>query len=396
MSTRGLVHGQPDGGGRSVQPSTDPPAPDLRGRLLRDGYRNLLRPAMFSVAGGDAETVHERTLVALRLMGAVPPLRAAARSVVGGPRHPVTVAGISFPGRVGLAAGMDKDARAAQAWAGLGFGFVELGTVTARPQPGNARPRLYRLPASGALVNRMGFNNRGAQEMAHRLARLGVARGAGSLGLPVGISIGKSRSAHLDEAVGDYLRSFRLLAPYADYVAVNVSSPNTPGLRSLQDAAALTGLLTALVGAARSEAAIWNRPDGPVPIFVKIAPDLTFDAIDELLDVCTRAGANGLIATNTTLSRDGLDPADRAIGEETGGLSGAPLTHRARAVVQHLTARTTLPVIGVGGIMTPADAAAMFDAGAALVQLYTGFVYAGPALVHGINAIDPAGHPSRS
>ena len=357
----------------------------VRGRVLRNGYGQILRPAMFTMAGGDAEAVHDRTLAALRLVGAAAPLRAATRAVVGAPHHPVTVAGIGFAGRVGLAAGLDKDARAARAWGSLGFGFVELGTVTFRPQPGNASPRLFRLPESSALINRMGFNNRGAAEMARRLDRLGVARGNGALGLPVGISIGKSRSAQLDEAVGDYLRSFHLLAGYADYVAVNVSSPNTPGLRTLQDAAALTDLIGALTQAAHDV-----DPGDPVPIMVKIAPDLTFDAIDELLDVSTRTGAGGLIATNTTLSRSGLSPADRHVGAEPGGLSGAPLTVRARAVVAHLTARTALPVIGVGGIMTPADAAAMFDAGAALVQLYTGFIYAGPALVHVINDHDAA------
>ena len=233
----------------------------------------------------------------------------------------------------------------------------------------------------------MGFNNRSAAELGKRLGGLGVARGNGVLGLPVGISIGKSRSAQLDEAVGDYLRSFHQLVPYADYVAVNVSSPNTPGLRSLQDAAALTDLVTALTGAAHDV-----DPGHPTPVLVKIAPDLSFDAIDEVLDVCTRSGAAGLIATNTTLSRDGVDPTELSLAEEAGGLSGAPLARRALAVVEHLTARTELPVIGVGGIMSPTDARAMFDAGAALVQLYTGFVYAGPALVHAINrqdALDP-------
>jgi dihydroorotate dehydrogenase len=233
----------------------------------------------------------------------------------------------------------------------------------------------------------MGFNNPGAARVAATLEARGVRRGNNAAGLPVGISIGKTKVVELADAVDDYRESLRTLAPYADYVAVNVSSPNTPGLRTLQDADTLEALLTALVGEARKLA---GTADVPVPIFVKVAPDLTFDALEELVGVAEGTGVAGLIATNTTLARDGLAPADLARAAEAGGLSGAPLTRRARDVVGHLTASTRLPVIASGGIMAPADAQAMFDVGAALVQLYTGFIYHGPALAAGINELDLA------
>jgi dihydroorotate dehydrogenase len=280
--------------------------------------------------------------------------------------NPVTVFGVRFANPVGLAAGMDKDAVALPAWPALGFGFVEVGTVTAHAQPGNERPRLFRLPASEAIINRMGFNNAGAAALADRLAT------SGPIDVPLGISLGKSKITALDDAVEDYLTSFNLVRPYADYIAVNVSSPNTPGLRSLQDKAHLDGLLTALVG--------------PVPVLVKIAPDLPEAAIAELLQVCLDRGAAGIIATNTTLGRAGLDPADRSRAGEAGGLSGRPLSSRAREVVSFVHTETggRLPIIGVGGILDPDDATRLFDAGASLVQLYTGFIYRGPALVRRI------------
>ena len=227
----------------------------------------------------------------------------------------------------------------------------------------------------------MGFNNAGAAALAERLAVAGVARGNGAVGMPVGISIGKSKITPLDEAAEDYLTSLRLLAPYADYVAVNVSSPNTPGLRALQDADSLTALLTALT----TETARLGAGGVPVPVFVKLAPDLGDEALEQAVDVVERSGAAGLIATNTTLSRAGIDPREADRAAEAGGLSGAPLTVRAREVVGFLTARTDLPVIGVGGVMTVDDGQALLDAGARLIQLYTGFIYAGPGLVTGLN-----------
>jgi dihydroorotate dehydrogenase len=276
---------------------------------------------------------------------------------------PVDVFGVRFPNRVGLAAGVDKHGTALPVWPALGFGFVEVGTVTAHAQPGNDRPRLFRLPDSEAIINRMGFNNAGAAALAARLAQLGP------IGVPLGISLGKSKVTPLEQAVDDYLTSYRLLHPYADYIAINVSSPNTPGLRTLQDRAAVAGLLGALVGT--------------TPVLVKIAPDLTEPAIAEVLEVCLEYGAAGVIATNTTLGRAGLAPADQPLAAEAGGLSGRPLTERAREVVRFVHTETAgrLPIIGVGGIMDADDAARLFDAGASLVQLYSGFIYKGPALV---------------
>ncbi len=348
------------------------------------GYRNALRPLLFRARGGDPELVHEATLALISKVGESPRLRRAVARLLADDHDPVTVAGIDFPGRVGVAAGLDKNGLGLQAWGALGFGFAELGTVTAQAQPGNDRPRLFRLPEHEAILNRMGFNNAGAPALAARLAAAGVVRGNGAVGVPLGISLGKTKTTPLAEATEDYLASFRLLAGYADYVAVNVSSPNTPGLRSLQDADALGELTRTLVAEATRTAA-----DGPpVPVFVKLAPDLSEDALEELLAVCTAGGVAGLVATNTTLARDAV--AGHRYAAEAGGLSGAPLAERARAVVAFLTARTELPVIGVGGIMTAGDGRAMFDAGAVLLQLYTGYIYAGPALVRELNALRSA------
>jgi dihydroorotate dehydrogenase len=320
---------------------------------------------LFRVGGGDAEQAHEFTL--RRLAGLPAPALALLRRRYA-VSAPVDVFGVRFGNPVGLAAGMDKNGVALPAWPALGFGFVEVGTVTAHAQPGNDKPRLFRLTGSEAIINRMGFNNAGAAALAARLAALGP------LGVPLGISLGKSKITPLDAAVDDYLTSYRLLRPYADYIAVNVSSPNTPGLRTLQDKAHLSGLLDALVG--------------EVPVLVKIAPDLTESAIADVLEVCLAGGAAGVIATNTTLGRDGLVPADQSRAGEAGGLSGRPLTERTRKVVHFVHSETggRLPIIGVGGILDADDAARLFDAGAALAQLYTGFVYRGPGLVKAVAA----------
>ncbi|HEY0484656.1 MAG TPA: quinone-dependent dihydroorotate dehydrogenase [Mycobacteriales bacterium] len=324
-------------------------------------YERLVRPALFRVAGGDAEAVHERTLGALARLS--PVLR---RYPVRGPGR--TVFGVDFPNPVGLAAGMDKNGVALGAWPALGFGFVELGTVTWHPQPGNPRPRLVRLPASEAIVNRMGFNNLGARALAERLEAYGPAP------VPVGISLGKSKVTPVAEAVEDYVGSLRVLYRHADYVAVNVSSPNTPGLRSLQDRAALAELLGALAAERTG-----------VPLLVKVAPDLTDTALGEVLEVCAEHGISGVIATNTTLGRSGLAAPESARGAaESGGLSGRPLTARAREVVSFVVRESGLPVVGVGGVLSADDATALFDAGASLVQLYTGLVYRGPGLVRSI------------
>lgn len=342
----------------------------LSSRLVRGAertaYRHLARPALWRL---DVERAHHGTVVAADLLGRTPVTRSLASlagyAVPTGPE--VELLGLRFPHRIGLAAGMDKDGRGVATWGALGFGHVELGTVTARPQPGNPRPRLVRLPASRAVINRMGFNNEGVHALAGRLRD---AREAGLVRIPVGVSIGKSKVTPVEEATADYLESMAALAGLADYLAVNVSSPNTPGLRSLQDAGPLRELLTAVVAAA------------DVPVLVKLAPDLTDPALEEAVGVAVEAGASGLVATNTTLARDGLAAQDRArAAGESGGLSGAPLTIRAREVVRRVRSLTDLPLVGVGGVMTGADAAALLDAGADLVQVYTGVVYAGPALV---------------
>jgi dihydroorotate dehydrogenase len=274
---------------------------------------------------------------------------------------------------------MDKDGTALHAWPALGFGFVEVGTVTAIAQPGNPKPRLFRLVDSEAVINRMGFNNAGADALANRLLT------ARKPSVPLGISIGKSKVVPVGQAVEDYRKSLRVLYPYGDYFAVNVSSPNTPGLRGLQDRTALSELLAELT--LECKALAERDRSAARPLLVKIAPDLTDDAIAEVLEVCDEHGVSGVIATNTTLSRDGLAPSDQHLAGEAGGLSGRPLTERAREVVSFVHKQTggALPIIGVGGIMDVDDAARMFDAGASLVQLYTGFIYGGPGLVRRIS-----------
>jgi dihydroorotate dehydrogenase len=342
-------------------------SPDLRSAALGAAYEGLARPLLFRTGGGDAEAAHQRTLRLVARLAESPGLLRAVRTAVG-------AGGLAFPNRVGLAAGMDKDGVGLAAWAGLGFGHVEAGTVTAHPQPGNPRPRLFRLPRSRAVINRMGFNNAGVHALAERLRRV---RAEGGAGIPVGVSIGKSKVTPVEEAVGDYLTSVDTLHGLADYLAVNVSSPNTPGLRGLQDAEPLRELLTAVVGRTRELAGALP----PVPVLVKLAPDLSDRALEEALEVATAAGVRGVIATNTTISREGVDPAEQHLAREQGGLSGAPLTLRAREVVRFVAERTELPVIGVGGVLSADDARALLDAGASLVQLYTGLVYAGPRLV---------------
>lgn len=360
----------------------------LPGPLVDAAYAGIARPTLFRLGGGDAEVAHETTLDWLAWWGRTPRRRALLELAFGSSGRPVEFAGLRFSGPVGLAAGMDKDARALLAWSRLGFSHVELGTVTGQAQPGNPRPRMFRLRSSRAVINRMGFNNNGSAAMAARLELNGVRRGNLAAGMPVGVSIGKTKAVELEDAVEDYLSSLRRLAHLVDYLAINVSSPNTPGLRSLQGADELEALVRALVDEAALRAAeSAHSVLGPVPILVKIAPDLEWSAIDELLEVCERSGAAGVIATNTTLSRAGIAPADLPLATEAGGLSGAPLTTRAREVVAYVASHTALPVVGVGGIMTADDARAMLDVGARTVQVYTGFIYGGPGLVRAINRL---------
>jgi dihydroorotate dehydrogenase len=289
---------------------------------------------------------------------------------VNDPRLVTCVAGISFPNPIGLAAGFDKNVELLGLWRGLGFGHVELGTVTAEGQPGNPRPRIFRLPADRALINRMGFPSHGADIISARLTRAKRRFN----GLPVlGINIGKSKVTEIDRAIEDYCYSFSRLASSVDYVTVNVSSPNTPNLRQLQERDRLLALLRALQG---------MNSEGK-PVFVKVAPDLTFEALEEVLEVCIEARVAGIIATNTTIARDGI----KTTISETGGLSGAPLFKRSLDVVRFLANRAAgrCAIIGVGGIASFEDVLEMMAAGAAMVQVYTGLVYGGPDFVRSIN-----------
>jgi len=338
-----------------------------------------LRPALFRLAAADPERAHEWAMALLARVSHRPrALAALARLLrVDDPRLRRRVFGLDFPNPIGLAAGFDKNARALPGLVALGFGFIEAGTVTWHAQSGNPRPRIARLPEHHALINRMGFNNEGAARIARRLGR------TPRLSVPLGISLGKSRVTSLEDATADYRASLQQLAPHADYIAVNVSSPNTPGLRSLQDRAQIEALLRALLGDLETRADQQQR--ARLPLLVKVAPDLTDAALDELLGVCLTLGIDGIIAVNTTLARAGVTSHPRAT--DTGGLSGRPLHARALAVVDqiHRTTRGQLPVIGVGGIFTAADAYAMMRAGASLVQVYTGLIYEGPAIARAIN-----------
>ncbi len=334
-------------------------------------YERWVRPALFRL---DPEKAHEWAVGSLALIGAFPALCRGLDRCFSGPGRalrPVRAFGVDFPNAVGLAAGFDKDARAWPGAAALGFGHVEIGTVTALAQPGNPKPRVFRYPRQEAVINRMGFNNAGAAAVASRLAR---QPRPGRRRIPLGINIGKSRAVDLDGATGDYLASFGLLADFADYIALNVSSPNTPGLRDLQGAGRLRELLRAVAEANRGRAA---RPRGSrVPILVKIAPDLSFREIDAVLGAALEFGMDGIIATNTTLARPGCF----AGVAEAGGLSGAPLRSRSTEIIRYI-ARSTgarLPIIGVGGICDLRGAGEKLDEGATLVQLYTGIIYRGP------------------
>lgn len=338
----------------------------------------LLRPLLFRLP---PETAHRVAAAALRASLAPRPLRAAfgRRTAVHDEALAVSRWGLQFPNPVGVAAGFDKAGSTFNALAALGFGFVEIGTVTARAQAGNPLPRLFRLPADEALLNRMGFNNPGALAVADRLRRTRIE--------PIlGINIGKSKTAPLDRATDDYLESLALLEPFADYLVVNVSSPNTPGLRALQEAGPLRHLLRALH--ARKEEMAQSRRTPPRPLLVKLAPDLTDGQLDEAVDIAGEEGAAGIIAVNTTVERGGLrTPAEAVNALGTGGISGAPLRERATAAVRRIFCRTggRLPIIGVGGIFTADDAWERIRAGASLVQLYSSLVYRGPGVVREIN-----------
>jgi dihydroorotate dehydrogenase len=330
-----------------------------------------------------AEAAHLAAFALIRVLGSVARVPGAAWLLRRwlGPRDPVLrvrALGLEFPGPLGLAAGFDKDARGTRGLAALGFGFVEVGTVTARAQPGNPRPRMFRLTADRALVNRMGFNNAGAAAAAARLGRIRGRRSGG--GPVVGVNIGKTRAAPDEDAAADYAASARVVAAVADYVVVNVSSPNTPGLRDLQAADRLRPVLVA-VRAALDAAVCGGQPNRRVPLLVKIAPDLADADVDAIADLALELGLDGIIATNTTVSRDGLaSPPGEVASAGAGGLSGPPLRARALEVLTRLRERAgdRLVLIAAGGIETPDDAWERLRAGATLVQAYTGFVYGGP------------------
>jgi dihydroorotate dehydrogenase len=337
-------------------------------------YRLLYRAVLRRVP---PEAAHLAAFGLLRGVARVPGAAWLLRRWLG-PRDPVLrvrALGLSFPGPVGLAAGFDKDARGTRGLAALGFGFVEVGTVTARAQPGNPRPRMFRLAADRALVNRMGFNNAGASAAAAVLRRARARPG----GPVVGVNIGKTRAVPDADAAADYAASARAVAAVADYVVVNVSSPNTPGLRDLQAADRLKPVLVAVRAAL--DAAVSGRPERRVPLLVKIAPDLADADVDAVADLALELGLDGIIATNTTTSRTGLaSPAAEVAAAGAGGLSGPPLRARSLEVLRRLHARTgdRLVLIAAGGIETPDDAWERLRAGATLVQAYTGFVYGGP------------------
>ena len=326
---------------------------------------SLLRPLLFAL---DAETAHHLTLTSLNT------LQRTGLAAIVAPRPaacPRKVMGIDFPNPVGLAAGLDKNGAFIDALAALGFGFIEVGTVTPRPQPGNPRPRLFRVREAQAVINRMGFNNDGVDRLVDNVRR---ARYRGVLG----INIGKNFDTPIERAVDDYLACLRKVYALASYVTVNISSPNTRNLRQLQDAAELENLLGALKAEQRKLA---NEHGKYVPLALKIAPDLDATQVGAIAGLLQKHAIDAVIATNTTIARDGV--AGMPHGAETGGLSGAPLTQRSTAIVAQLAAALggNVPVIGVGGIMNGADATQKIAAGASLVQLYTGLVYRGPRLV---------------
>ncbi len=375
-----------------------------------DIYQSSIRPLLFSALKADPEWLHQQTL---RLLGWLartsdrPPTQWIQAQLqqscsLSDARLEQTLWGLKFPNPLGLAAGFDKDGVAARIWGALGFGFAELGTVTFHAQPGNPRPRLFRLTEDQAALNRMGFNNHGAEALAARLSYVSSQRSVltpplphltkGGLGgsdnrqqttekIPIGINLGKSKVTPLEEAAADYLGSFRLLQDWGGYFVVNVSSPNTPGLRSLQDAAQLGLILDALQ----------QVNQGSKPILVKIAPDLEWEAIADVLNLAQTHQLSGIIATNTTIRRDILktqiiETTGKSVSEEAGGISGAPLRQRSTEVIRFIHQQTQgqLPIIGVGGIFTAEDAWEKITAGASLIQVYTGWVYEGPWMVRRI------------
>jgi dihydroorotate dehydrogenase len=336
-------------------------------------YKSLIRPLLFLV---DPEKIHHFVFSLLRLKGKIPGFRWILSSlfVTEDPRLEKEVFGIRFKNRVGLAAGFDKDARLIDEMACLGFGFIEIGTLTPKPQPGNEKPRLFRLPKDQALINRMGFNNEGVLAAVERLKKR-------TSSVIVGGNIGKNKSTPNETALEDYAYCFEALYQYVDYFVVNVSSPNTPGLRELQEKEPLRKLLSYVKELSLS------KPKQK-PVLLKIAPDLTQEQLDDVVEILKATHTDGVIATNTTISREGLNTGKSILDQVgNGGLSGKPLAARATEVIRYLRSKLgpDYPIIGVGGILTTDDALEKIKAGADLIQLYTGFIYEGPGIVSSIN-----------
>ncbi len=341
---------------------------------------SLLRPLLFAV---DAETVHDQTMAMLAATQHTVLRQLYSQTRV---NDPVRLCGLSFPNRIGLAAGLDKNARCIDAWQAMGFGFVEVGTVTPLAQAGNPKPRMFRLPQAQALINRLGFNNQGLESFLNNVSRA-TFRQHSEQPMLLGLNIGKNAATPIENANDDYLTCLNAVYPHADYVTVNISSPNTQNLRQLQTDEAFTSLLKVLQ---QRRCELADMHGKQVPVFIKIAPDLDDlqlqQVCDNLRSVCMQGDqvidqAWGVIATNTTLSRDAVQ--GMAHGEQAGGLSGAPVREASNRVIRHLRHElgAGFPIIGVGGVMTAADAVEKIQAGADLVQIYTGLIYAGPALI---------------
>ncbi len=331
-------------------------------------YKSILKPFFFSL---DPEKAHHFTFNSLKFINKIPGVSSLIRSnfQINDTRLEREVFGLKFKNPVGLAAGLDKDAKLYSELENFGFGFIEIGTITPKAQEGNPKKRLFRLVEDNALINRMGFNNGGIEQAIKRLKK--------NKGTLIGGNIGKNKTTPNEEATNDYVICFEALFPYVDYFVVNVSSPNTPNLRALQDKEPLTALLNTL------QEKNSEKPKSK-PILLKIAPDLTDSQLIDIIDIVKNTKIAGVIATNTTISREGLHS---NLKNETGGLSGKPLTKRSTEVIRFLAdnSNRTFPIIGVGGIHTPEDALEKLEAGASLIQLYTGFIYEGPALIRAIN-----------
>lgn len=333
-------------------------------------YTSVIRPLLFRC---NPERVHDFTISYLSFLQNIPGVSAFVSAMYKVPKHPVLetqVCGLRFPHPVGLAAGLDKNARAYRMFGAMGFSFVEIGTVTPLAQPGNDTPRLFRLPKNKAIINRMGFNNNGVAYAVERLRKRNTS-------IIIGGNIGKNKVTPNESAVQDYVACFHALYEYVDYFVVNVSSPNTPNLRELQDKKPLSDLLRTLMQENAGK-------EKQKPIFLKIAPDMNTEQLDDVVDIVITTGISGIVATNTTISREGLDyPQEYIDSIGAGGLSGAPETQLSTEVIRYISEKSkgAFPIIGVGGIMTPEDAYEKIKAGASLVQLYSGFIYEGPSLI---------------